>query len=100
MMRLYIVVRSSLEAGLAAAQAVHAAFLFGEKYPHLKEYWYQESNNIVILQDDDIDSLADRLEASGFRLARFTEPDLDHQLTAICVEPNAWKQLSSIRLAS
>lgn len=99
-MKLYIVVRDSLRSGLAAAQAIHAAFLFGEQFPHLKDYWYKEHNNIVVLQHDDIDALADRLEAAGFRLSRFHEPDLDNQLTSICVEPGAWRALSSIKLAA
>ena len=30
----------------------------------------------------------------------FHEPDLDNELTAICVEPAAWKQLSSVKLAA
>jgi hypothetical protein len=99
-MKLYIVVSSALSAGLYAAQAVHAAFLFGEQYPHLKDYWYLESNNVVVLQEDNLAELADQLEGEGFRLSRFLEPDLDDELTAICVEPGAWKLLSSLRLAA
>jgi hypothetical protein len=98
--KLYIVVRDSLKPGLAAAQAIHAAFLFGEQYPHLKDYWYKEHNNIVVLQNDDVAALAVRLEEAGFRLSRFHEPDLDNQLTAICVEPEAWRMLSSVKLAA
>lgn len=99
-MKLYVVVWSALSHGLRAAQACHAMRAFGAQYPVLERYWFEEHNNIVILQHEDIPSLAERLEAAGLRLARFHEPDLDNALTAICVEPAAERLLSSVRLAA
>lgn len=99
-MKLYIVLEAGLASGLKMAQAVHAAFLFGEQYPHLKDYWYHESNNVAILQQDDIVSLAERLESAGMRISRFHEPDLNDQLTAIAVEPEARRMLADLKLAS
>jgi hypothetical protein len=99
-MRLFVIVNAALDAGLKAAQAIHAFRSFCGEYPHIEQYWHHESNNIVVLQDDDIPSLAERLEKKGFRLSRFTEPDRDDELTAICAEPGAWKQLSNLPLAS
>jgi hypothetical protein len=98
-MKLFVVVNAALNAGLKCAQGIHAFRAFCGDYPHLEEYWHREHNNIVVLQDDDIPSLAERLEAAGLRISRFTEPDLDDQLTAICAEPGAWKQLSNVPLA-
>jgi hypothetical protein len=98
--KLYIIVREALSTGLKIAQACHALRAFVGDYPHLDAYWHAEHNNIVVLQVDDIDSLADRLEAAGFRISKFREPDLDDQLTAFAAEPAAWKHLSSLRLAA
>ena len=84
------------------AQAVHAALLFGETYPHIQKYWYHESNNVAVLQnlvEEPLPALAARLEREGFRLVRFEEPDLDNQLTAIGVEPAARRRLSNLPLA-
>lgn len=97
--KLYIVLSSAIDSGAKIAQAVHAAYLFGEQYPHLQSYWYRESNNIVCLQTDDIRSLADKLEVESIRISRFEEPDRDNELTAIAVEPAGWKKLSSLPLA-
>jgi hypothetical protein len=99
-MKMYVIVKKTLTAGLKCAQAIHAFRAFCGEYPHIDEYWYKESNNIVVLQDDDIETMADKLEELGYRLSRFHEPDLDNQLTAICVEPNAWKHLSNVPLAA
>lgn len=97
-MKLYVVVAAALSNGLKAAQACHAMAAFGIHYPVLYRYWYEEHNNIVILQDEDVPSLAERLEKEGIRIARFHEPDLGNQLTAICVEPSASRKLSSLPL--
>ena len=99
-MKLYIVLERALDAGLKMAQAVHAALLFKEEYPEIQSHWYTESNNIVVLEEDDLPGLAADLEAAGYNLSRFTEPDLDSQLTAICVEPLAKKELRGLDLAA
>ena len=61
--KLYIVLAAGLSSGLKMAQAVHAAILFGEQFPHLKNYWYKESNNVAVLQVEDLPELADLLHA-------------------------------------
>jgi len=68
-------------------------------HPVIDADWHATSNNLVVLQCDDIPSLADRLDAAGIKLSRFTEPDLDDALTAIAVEPDGWRHLSSLALA-
>lgn len=99
-MKLYIVLERALDTGLKMAQAVHAAILFEKEYPEIQHHWYTESNNIVVLQEDDLPTLTAELEALGYNLVRFTEPDLDDQLTAICVEPAAKKALCKLDLAA
>jgi hypothetical protein len=98
--RLYVILDANLSPGLKMAQGIHAAKLFERGYPELEQQWYEESNNIVVLEHEDLDDIARELEQLGYKLSRFHEPDLDDQLTAICVEPKAWRLLSSIKLAS
>ena len=99
-MKLYVIVKKTLTTGLKCAQAIHAFRAFCGEYPHLEAYWHTEHNNIVVLQVDDIESMAAGLEQEGYRLSRFCEPDLADELTAICVEPGAWRVLSSLPLAA
>lgn len=99
-MKLYVIVAAALATGLKMAQACHALRQFAEEYPELDQAWFEQSNNLVVLQVDDVPSLAELLEEHGIRLARFHEPDLDNELTAICVEPSAKKQLARLHLAS
>lgn len=98
-MKLYIIVSSALSTGLKCAQAVHAFRSFCGEYPFVEAEWHKD-NNIVVLQHDDVVSEAERLEAKGYQLSRFYEPDLDNELTAICVEPRAQRVLASLRLAA
>jgi len=98
-MKLYIVLDKILDAGLKMAQGIHAAILFAHEHPELTHTWYTESNNIVVLEDSDIVTLADDLEAQGFAVSRFREPDQNNAVTAITAEPAAWKQLSTLPLA-
>ncbi len=97
-MKLYIVVLKSLSAGLKAAQACHAMFAFTQAYPVKTKEW-SEHNNIVVLEHDDLPALADMLDGLNLSAVRFHEPDMDDQLTAICVEPSAWRHVSSLKLA-
>ncbi len=98
-MRLYLVVAEDLSPGLKMAQAVHAGFQFAQRYPHLHEYWFHESNNVAVLQTADLEQLADRLEEADLRVCRFHEPDLDDKLTAIAVEPAGRRALRKLKLA-
>jgi len=97
--KLYIIVLSTLSAGMKAAQACHALRAFGASYPDIDRDWYETSNNIVVLEYPEIGDLADRLDRHGLALARFHEPDMDGALTSFCVGPDARKAVSRIPLA-
>ena len=98
-LKLFVVLAAHLQSGPRTAQAVHAARAFAATYPTLEQFWFEESNNIVVLQHPDLPSLAEKLEGKGLRLAKFHEPDLGGELTAFCAEPAAWRALSSLPLA-
>jgi hypothetical protein len=97
--KLYVILERALDAGLKMAQAIHTFKTFQVEHPDVESQWYVDSNNIVVLHDDDVPSLANQLEEMGFRVSRFREPDLDDQMTGVCVEPGAWKHLSTLQLA-
>lgn len=96
-MKLYVIVDALLSAGAKAAQAIHAFRAFIEAHPHIEQRWFLESNRIVVLQAGDIPTLAEKLEALGLNIARFTDEDLQ-RLTAIAAEPAAERHLSSYPL--
>lgn len=98
--KLYIIVDQRLRPGAKMAQACHAMRAFADQHPEIEKAWFANSNNIVILQVEDLNDLADFLDSEGYAVARFHEPDFDNRLTALAVEPNAWRQLSHIRLAA
>ena len=99
-MRLYVIVQKALSTGLKIAQACHALRQFTEAYPEIDRTWFEHSNNIVILEHDDLLGKSQLLKELGFAVAEFREPDLNDELTAICVEPSAGKRLSNLKLAS
>lgn len=99
MKRLYIVADEKIGGGFLAAQACHAARQFAADHPEVEREWFDTSNNIVILTSPDVGETANDVEARGFRVSRFHEPDIGDALTCIAVEPDAWKRLSSLPLA-
>ena len=99
MLKLYIVVLRALTVGLKAAQACHALRAFVEAYPTIDHDWYVNSNNIVVLESDDLIGTAARLDARGLSVARFHEPDRADELTALCAEPSAAHALRRYPLA-
>lgn len=88
--RLYIAVRGDLPVGLAAAQAVHAAFSFAERHPSITGPWQRESQYLVIVTVPDevaLIALASNALARNLVVSTWHEPDLDGQATAVALEP-------------
>lgn len=99
MMRLYVIVDSALKAGLKMAQSIHAFQSFADEYPDLHHSWFKNSNNIVVLETDELDLWAKKMEQLDLSHSTFREPDLADQLTAICVEPAGKRHLRKLSLA-
>jgi peptidyl-tRNA hydrolase len=80
-----------LASGLQMAQALHAAFEFAKEFPSLTKEWMETSNYLVVLQIENENRLQELLQSAkekGIRCVSFREPDIEDQLTAICLEPN------------
>lgn len=100
MERLYIVVRSDLPPGLQCAQACHALRAFVAAHPDIEQAWFEQSNNLVVLQVPNEAALHELVRRSeGIPLALNREPDLDDQLTSVALAPSAKKLLRSLPLA-
>lgn len=100
MKKLYVVVDAALRAGLKMAQGIHAFQAFADAHPDIHHDWFVTSNNIVVLETDELEMWAKKMGELGLSHATFTEPDLDDQLTALCAEPAARRHLRRLQLAT
>lgn len=90
--RLYIAVNDQLPIGLAAAQAVHAAFQFSSKHPEMTGAWLRESKYLVIVAVPDetaLIRLASRALDAGLLVETWHEPDRGDETTAVALEPGS-----------
>lgn len=88
--RLYVVSRADLSVGLAAAQCVHAAFLFARDQWEAAAPWLRDSQWVVLCTTVDEQALEELASAAGERripYTRWEEPDLSGQLTALALAP-------------
>lgn len=100
-MKLYIITRSDLRAGLLAAQACHAAAAFCLANPVRAEEWRADCNLVVLAthNGDELERLAASAEQAGHEITRFHEPDLEGALTAIAGREELQPLVSSLPLA-
>ena len=80
----------------------HAAFSFSIAHPDVVRDWHAASNTLVLLSVPDeaaLFRLRARAAADGLRCLGFHEPDLDHALTALALEPAARRLVRRLRLA-
>lgn len=92
--KLYVVGRADLPVGLRTAQIGHALI-------HWVLRFGEPPDNLVVLQVADEKGLL-ALHRKAYNHAvdcvDFEEPDLDDQLTAIALGPEAWRLVSSLPL--
>lgn len=85
-------------------QSTHAIADFILEYPEIASEWKESSNSIITLSVKDeaeLQNFTNLLNIKGINFVSFLEPDVDNQLTAICVEPTsaARKVTSCLSLA-
>jgi len=102
--KLVTVTRQDITPGYQVAQTKHAALEFAYHHNEVFRQWKSESNSVITLAAKDEQSLLDlytRLEKLTPHLISFREPDIDDQMTALCVygTPEIRKMLSSYPLA-
>ena len=102
MEKLYVVVRSDIPPGAQCAQACHGLRAFVALHPELDKEWYENSNNLVVLQagsEDELYALADRAFYDKIPYATFIEPDFDDEMTAVALGYAGQKLVSNLPLA-
>lgn len=90
--------------GAQLAQSVHASLEFFNQYPDLAKEWITQSSYLVCLaakDEQELEALLFKAKQRNILVVEFREPDLNNQLTALCLEPTieAKKLCSSIPLA-
>ncbi len=101
-MKLFIIVREDMSPGDIACQSCHALKAFTHAFPEQDRIWFAASNNLALLgaqNESELTALEQRLKLAGFKCVHFEEPDLDGSVTALAVEPEAWRMLSHLPLA-
>lgn len=101
-MKLFLVTRRDLSAGLRAAMLCHALREFRAGHEKIDAEWYATSNTLVLLETDGLDSLtelADLATRRGVPISRFEEPDLGGVLAAVAIGPSGRKLVRDLPLA-
>lgn len=101
--KLVIVCRQDISAGYKVVQSAHAVTEFAYYFPKQFTHWKDISNTVVALgipTERDLVNLYRRLDKSGADVVIFSEPDIEHQATAICLygSPEVRKKLSNYPL--
>ena len=90
--KLYVVVRADLSPGLAAAQAVHAAFAFYREHPEMTTHWLDVSQYLVLVDAADeiaLIALASQALSQDVPMTTWHEPDRGLEATAVALGPCA-----------
>ena len=87
--KLTTVTRRDLSPGYQAVQSAHSIADFAIQHPQEFKDWHENSNYLCQLSvenEEELAKLAFKAEAKGIKITRFYEPDLNDQLTSICLE--------------
>lgn len=90
--KLYIVTRSDLSPGQQAVQSCHAMRQFTAEHPSIDKEWFDSSNYIALVVVDNERKLYELFDAAMMKdipCSKFSEPDLNNQVTAIALAPCA-----------
>ena len=100
--RLIIISRKDLSPGAQNAQSLHAISQFALDHPAVFKAWNnQYVVSLSVLDENHLGNLLAKIESHGIPASAFYEPDLNFELTAICLEATekASKLVSSLPLA-
>lgn len=88
--KLTIVTRGDLTPGYQSSQATHSALLFSQEHPYIFQQWLNQPYIVLlsIKNEQELKKLIFKLKKSNLYFSVFTEPDIDNQITAVCIEPS------------
>lgn len=100
--RLVIITRSDLSYGYQAQQSTHSIADFAYENPEAFKYWKETSNSIICLgvqSEQELEKWYEKL-SQYTNVTKFYEPDLNDELTSICMYADAdlRKKVSSLPL--
>lgn len=78
--------------GQQSVQSCHAAIAFMEEYKITANEWYSKSNYLGLLSvktENELKALINKASLLNIKHSIFREPDIDNQITAVCLEPGA-----------
>lgn len=88
--KLVVITRSDLTPGYQAQQSTHSVADFAHEFPQSFNEWKTTSNSIICLQvnnEQELDTLYNKLSKLT-SVTKFYEPDLNDELTSICLYAN------------
>lgn len=85
-------------------QSAHAGIDFQHQHPQIAKDWNENSNYLIILSVENEEKLKQyiyKFQKHNLCHTIFREPDIDNEITAVCVEPGerSQKLTSNILLA-
>ena len=89
--KLIVITRRDLSPGQQSIQAAHAAIEFQHEHPEIANNWNTYSKYLVFLSvenEEELKQLIQKFINYDLQHVVFIEPDIDNQITAVCVEPS------------
>ncbi len=89
--KLIVITREDLSNGYKAQQSMHSVADFAAEFPSDFKEWKETSNSIIALgvkNESELDSLYNKLSKIT-NVTKFYEPDLNDELTSICLYGNS-----------
>jgi len=70
--------------------AAHALIQFQHDYPEISKKWMEDPYLALlsVKNEQELRILISKLEKSKIKFSVFREPDINNQITAICIEPS------------
>lgn len=71
-------------------QSTHAALEFVLNFPDIAKDWNESKYlvQVTVPSKDDLERFRDTLDFHNLKYYAFYEPDLNNELTALCIEPD------------
>lgn len=89
---------------MQSVQSAHSIAEFIFSFPEIAKDWHQSNYlvQVTVPSKIDLEAFKDTLDFYGLKYCPFYEPDLNDELTALCVEPSplSLKLIKKLKLLS
>ena len=90
--KVYVVTRRDLSPGYQAVQSVHAMNTFSHEHSKVETAWFNQSSFLALLtvaDECELKSLMNLASEKKIIFSKYTEPDLNNEVTAVAFSPEA-----------